>query len=71
MTDEDEDRIFEARASGRSARDVEREFGVTVAQVEKVTAARVEALQSGAGLRQSVGGPFSISRRIWSSEIGL
>jgi hypothetical protein len=53
--DEDEDRIFEARASGRTARDVAREFDVTVKQVNDIVETKVDELHSGAGLRQSVG----------------
>jgi hypothetical protein len=55
MTDEDEDAIFEACASGRSAREVAKTFNVSVKQVHDIVEAKVNELHSGEGLRKSVG----------------
>ena len=55
---ESEDRdsaIFEARANGRSAKDVAREFGLTVKEVDRITTAKIEEQASGAAVRQSIG----------------
>jgi hypothetical protein len=67
--DDDRDsRIFEARASGRSKREVAREFGLTIKAVDEITKAKVEELQSGAAIRESIG--FA-AHRLERAEIKL
>jgi hypothetical protein len=55
MTEDRDAKVLELRASGKSAREVAAEFGLTVPEVEAIVKAQVDLLQSGEGLRQSVG----------------